>query len=196
MHKNRFPTFLFSIIPGCGLMYLGYMKKGLQVMLMFAATCFIGSFFSNYSIGWFGALFFLLLPIIWFYQMFDAMHTVARMKNQGIELPADDGFYLLDNILRFSPTQNWTRTTAKIIAGILISVGSFSLVLGTLNTLLRYSLFDEKTQKILHLINNAIRHDLIPAIVSIVLIIAGIRLLRGMGTKKTDNFSDMKGDLS
>ena len=191
MQKNRFPTFLFSIIPGCGLMYLGYMKKGLQVMLMFAALCFVGAFFSTYNIGWIGGLFFLLLPVIWFYQMFDAMHTVERMKDQGIELPADDGFYLPDGILRFSPTQN--RTAAKIIAGILILVGSFNLISGVLNNMLRYPVFD---QKILRLINNAVRYDLIPAIVSIVLIIAGIRLLRGRSTKKADNFSDNKGGLS
>jgi len=190
MKKNSFLTFLFSIIPGCGLMYLGYMKKGLQVMLTFAAAGFIGGFFTSYNIGWLQGFFFLLLPVIWFYQMFDAMHTVARMKNQGIELPADDGFYLPDKALRFSPTQN--RTVAKIIAGILILVCSFSLLSGVLNSLWRYPRIN---QEILDIINSTIRYNLIPAIVSIILIIVGVKLLGGKKTVKTDDIYDKEGDL-
>ena len=190
MNKNRFLTFLFSLIPGCGLMYLGYMKKGLQIMLMFAAAGFMGFFFSSFHIGWIEGLFFLLLPVIWFYQMFDAMHTVARMKNQGIELPADDGFILPEKMIRFSPKQN--RTVAKIAAGILILVGSFSLVIGVLNSLWRYPRLN---QEILDIINSTIRYNLIPAIVSIILIIVGIRLLKGKKAAKTDDIYDREGDL-
>lgn len=189
MKKNSFLTFLFSCIPGCGLMYLGYMKKGLQVLTMFAAAGFVGGFFSVYSIDWFAAFFFLMLPIIWFYQMFDAMHTVSRMKDQGIEMPADDGFYLPDKVLRFTPSQN--RTAAKILAGILILVGIISLVLGVLNNLWRYPGLN---QEVLNFIDNIIRNNLIPAIVSIILIIAGIKLLKGSKVKKTDDISDKDGD--
>lgn len=191
MSKNGFLTFLFSTIPGCGLMYLGYMKKGLQIMMMFAVAGFIGAFFASYQITWIGGIFWLLLPVIWFYQMFDAMHTVSRMKNQGIELPADDGFYLPDRMIRFSLAQN--RTAAKIVAGILILVGSLSLITGVLNNLLRYSWIDHE---ILELINSAIRHNLIPAIVSIILIIAGIKLLKGGKVKKLDSIPDKEGDLT
>ena len=190
MKKNGFLTFLFSFIPGCGLMYLGYMKKGLQVMLTFAATGFIGGFFSSFHIGWIEGFFFLLLPVIWFYQMFDAMHTVARMKNQGIGLPADDGFYLPDKVLRFSPAQN--RTAAKIIAGILILAGSFSLVIGVLDSLWQYPAFN---QEILGIINNTIRFNLIPVVVSILLIIFGVRLLKGKNSAKTDDVYDKEGDM-
>ena len=35
MKKNSFLTFCFAFIPGAGEMYLGMMKKGLAVMLLF-----------------------------------------------------------------------------------------------------------------------------------------------------------------
>jgi hypothetical protein len=173
MQKNKFLTFLFSLIPGCGLMYLGYMKKGLQIMAMFAAAGFSGFFFSSLRFGWFEGLFFLLLPIIWFYQLFDSMHTVARMRNQGIELPADDGFILPEKMEKFSPAQN--RTTAKTIAGILIAVGSFSLAMNIIDSLWRLPI----DRQVLSFISHAIRVNLIPAIVSVVLIVIGIKLLKG-----------------
>ncbi|MCL1852478.1 MAG: hypothetical protein FWF88_05525 [Peptococcaceae bacterium] len=191
MNKNRFLTFLFSMVPGCGLLYLGYMKKGLQVMVMFAATVFMGGFFASYGIGWFGGLFFMFLPIIWFYQFFDAMHTVSRMKYQGIELPADDDFILPDRVLRLLPTQN--RKVAKIAAGILILVGSLTLVSGVLNNLWRYPGFD---QEVLHVINTAIQYNLIPAVISVLLILAGIRLLGGSRDKKTDETFSDEGEQS
>ena len=190
MNKNRFLAFLFSLMPGCGLMYLGYMKKGLQIMLAFAAVSFIGGFFASYSMGWLGAFFFMLLPVLWFYQMFDAIHTVTRMKNQGVELPTDDGFYLPDKVLRFSAAHN--RTGAKIIAGILIVTGSISLIMGVFNNLWRYPGIDDE---VVRLINDTIRYNLAPAIISIVLIAVGVTLLKGDKKKKSGNSYDKEGDL-
>ena len=178
MRKNRFLTFLFSLVPGCGLMYLGYMKKGLQIMAMTAVSIFLGAFFSSLHIGWFGAIFFAAIPIIWFYQMFDAMHTISRMKDQGVGLPEDDGFYLPEKLERFSPAQN--RMAAKILAVSLIVIGCVSLVSGVLNNLWLYPV----NHQIVQVINTAIRNNLIPGIVSIILIIAGIKLLTGSKSKK------------
>ena len=189
MQKNRFLTFLFSLVPGCGLMYLGYMKKGLQVMLMFAAACYMGIFFSSLRFGWFEVLFFMLMPVIWFYQMFDAMHTVARMKSQGIDMPADDGFVLPDKLGLFTPTLN--RTVAKIMAGILIVVGCLSLLINVIDNLWRLPIHHE----VLAFINHAIRNSLVPAIVSIILIIAGFKLLKGPKAIKADESHGKDSDL-
>jgi len=186
MKKNRFLTFLFSLIPGCGLMYLGYMKKGLQVMLMFTAAAFMCWFFSPYNIGWLMGFFLLLLPIIWFYQMFDAMHTVVRMRAQGIEMPTDDGFYLPDNMAQFSPLKN--RAIAKVAAAILIIAGSFTLILGVLNSLLQIPWISENWNANYMFI--IIRNNMIPVVVSIILIIAGIRLLKGKGGGKGSDAYD------
>ena len=77
-------TLALSMIPGAGHMYLGYQRKGLLIMGAF--------FFSVFFMGWLGISFLLfLLPLIWFYSFFDAMHTVDGSKDdiqeQEIELP-------------------------------------------------------------------------------------------------------------
>lgn len=77
-------TLALSIIPGAGHMYLGYMKKGLLIMGAFL--------FSVFFMGWLRiSLLLFLLPLIWCYSFFDAMHTVdgsaEEIKDQEIELP-------------------------------------------------------------------------------------------------------------
>ncbi len=73
-----------SVIPGAGHMYLGYQKKGLIIMGAF--------FFSIFFMGWLGiSLLLFMLPMIWFYSFFDAMHisddSKDEVKNETLELP-------------------------------------------------------------------------------------------------------------
>ncbi len=73
-----------SVIPGAGHMYLGYQKKGLIIMGAF--------FFSIFFMGWLGiSMLLFLLPLIWFYSFFDAMHIAddsqEEIKNQALILP-------------------------------------------------------------------------------------------------------------
>jgi hypothetical protein len=76
-------TLALSIIPGAGHMYLGYQSKGLLIMGSF--------FFSIFFMGWLGiSLLLFLLPLIWFYSFFDAMHLVdgsEEIINRELELP-------------------------------------------------------------------------------------------------------------
>lgn len=73
MKKNGFLTFMCSLVPGVGHMYLGMMRKGLGVM-----SLFMGIIAVTYLTG----LDFLLfaLPVIWFYSFFDSMNL--RLKSQ------------------------------------------------------------------------------------------------------------------
>lgn len=82
--NKRSITLALSIIPGAGHMYLGYQKKGLIIMGAFS--------FSIFFMGWLGiSLLLFLLPLIWFYSFFDAMHTLdgsnENIKNQEIIFP-------------------------------------------------------------------------------------------------------------
>ena len=76
-------TLALSIVPGAGHMYLGYQSKGLIIMGAF--------FFSIFFMGWLGiSLLLFLLPLIWFYSFFDAMHLVdgsEEIINRELELP-------------------------------------------------------------------------------------------------------------
>lgn len=73
-----------SVIPGAGHMYLGYQKKGVIIMGTF--------FFSIFFMGWLGiSMLLFMLPLIWFYSFFDAMHIAddskEEIKNQAINFP-------------------------------------------------------------------------------------------------------------
>ncbi|AAO35067.1 hypothetical protein K144313037_02610 [Clostridium tetani] len=64
MRSNKFLTFIFSFIPGAAHMYLGFQKKGIQIMLLFFSLLFLGNFLRT-------DMFLILLPIVWFYSFFD-----------------------------------------------------------------------------------------------------------------------------
>lgn len=68
-----------SIIPGAGHMYLGYQKKGLVIMGAF--------FFTVFFMGWLNlSLFLFVLPLIWFYSFFDALHSVEGNNFESEEI--------------------------------------------------------------------------------------------------------------
>ena len=67
MKKSSVLTFLFSLFPGAGHMYLGLMKKGASLMLIFCALFSLASFLGLSFLA-------VFLPVIWFYAFFDAIN--------------------------------------------------------------------------------------------------------------------------
>ena len=65
--KGKFLTFLFSLFPGAGQMYLGFMKMGGSIMMLFWGIIGFGVLLNL------GVLYFLL-PVIWCYSFFDAIN--------------------------------------------------------------------------------------------------------------------------
>lgn len=68
--KGKFTTFLFSLLPGLGHMYLGFMKQGLSILMLFFSIFFVMDWL---NIG--AAVYFI--PIIWLYSFFDALNKNA-----------------------------------------------------------------------------------------------------------------------
>jgi predicted permease len=62
--KNRFFTFLFSLLPGAGQMYMGFMKRGLCLMSCFFLLLFISTWLNISPIMF-------IVAIVWFYSFFD-----------------------------------------------------------------------------------------------------------------------------
>lgn len=76
--NRRIITCLLSVVPGAGHMFLGYQKLGLELMTLF--------FFCFFFIDWLRIGFFMfIIPVIWFYSMFDALH-----KASGDEAPVEE----------------------------------------------------------------------------------------------------------
>lgn len=69
LRKSKFLTFVFSLIPGVGHLYLGLMKRGLLLL--------IGTFAAIYFITVLPMVFPFVLAVIWFYGMFDALQKVS-----------------------------------------------------------------------------------------------------------------------
>lgn len=74
--NKKLITLALSAIPGAGHMYLGLQNKGLVLMAVFLFTVFF--------MGWLASsLFLFVLPLIWFYSFFDALHIVNGTKTDS-----------------------------------------------------------------------------------------------------------------
>ena len=200
MKKNRFLTFLFSIIPGVGHMYLGYMKRGVEFMTMFAVSAYLSFLFISFSRGngieFIGVIFLIILPIIWFYQMFDSMHIISQMKRLQIEVPQDDGFFIpgFDNITNIDALKVFkNRKVAKTIAAILVIFGAYILfvnITGSIGNILSNNYY---YNPVYYQTYNSIMNYVPSVIISLVLIFAGIKLLLGKNSKN-NNQDNQDGD--
>lgn len=142
--NRKMITIALSIVPGAGHMYLGLMKQGLQFMSIF--------FFAAFLMGWLNmSLFLFILPVVWFYSLFDAYH---RVEEGRIDKWEDDLFLI--SWLKFNP-----RT-----------VGWGLILLGCLVIIQRVAA---------PLLIPALRQYLQTGIVALILIVSGIKLLLGSG---------------
>lgn len=202
--KNKFWTFFFAIIPGCGHMYLGYMKRGVQFMTMFAAFAFLGGFtmvgpFGSSTNGIIGVFFLIFLPVIWFYQMFDSMHTVSQMRRLEIEFPEDDGFFIpgvsnISNISNLDSLNFFKKPqVVKAIAVILICVGGYVLFANMSESIYGLVYASAKSTRIKNMYAetyNTIMRYTPSVVISLVLIFAGIKLLKGNQKKQHNKYPD------
>ena len=76
--KNKILRFIFSLLPGAGEMYMGFMKMGLSLMTLFFIIITISAFLRLDS------LIFICI-IVWFYSFFN-VHNIAAMPEE--EFPA------------------------------------------------------------------------------------------------------------
>lgn len=139
--KSKVLALVFSFIPGAGHMYLGYKEQGLQLMAVF--------FFSLFVMDWLHMTFLIfLIPIIWFYSMFDALQKTAQgpMNHQ-------EDFVLGD----------WLNRNHRMLAYLLIGLGVLMIFSKFVFGFIMWH-YNEYIQT---------------AVVSLLLIAGGIKLLRG-----------------
>lgn len=78
---SAFATFLFSVMPGGGHMFLGLMKRGTQLMAVFWVCFILALMFKQPLLG------VPMMVTVWFYAQFEAMH-IRRKLNLGT--PVED----------------------------------------------------------------------------------------------------------
>lgn len=128
--KNGFLTFVFSLLPGAGEMYMGFFKQGVSIMSAFFMLIFVSSWLNL------GPLMFIL-PVLWFYSFFH-VHNLASLR--------DEEFYSIEDNYLFNYDQNKLQAMfgeskgRKIFAIVLIFLG-VSAIWNTLMDLLKSCLY-------------------------------------------------------
>lgn len=157
--KSKSVAKVLSLFPGAGHLYLGYQKRGIQLMAIFLLSIYLLDFL---RLG----LFLFLIPIIWFYSFFDGLQKASIYGNG----PIDDQpivNYLINH-------QKWIGI-AFVFTGLYYFAGNivFPIMAPKLRELYDVDLyywFDRYFQT---------------AVVSLLFIIGGFKLLSGSKKKKT-----------
>ena len=126
MHPNphKFLTFLFSLLPGAGHMYLGLMKRGLSFMALFAA-CILGmAVFSGFFMAPFAYVFALSIPVVWFVAFFD-LWRYPRMTPE--EKAAQQDEYLFIHGKQTIPMRPMLRKL-RVVAGVLLVLAGLQTI--------------------------------------------------------------------
>lgn len=116
--KSRFLSFVFSLIPGVGQMYLELMQRGLSIMILFFGAVALATIFGAAEIM------VLIGPVVFFYSMFDALQLRRRIN---------DGLPVADQPLwTWRQVEGWlhleTRQTQRLLAYALIAWGGLRLL--------------------------------------------------------------------
>jgi TM2 domain-containing membrane protein YozV len=111
--KGSFLTFCFSLLPGAGQMYMGFMKRGISLMSFFFLLIFLASWFRLESIM-------LIMPIIFFYAFFDT-HNIRAMSDEEFYALEDD--YILYPELVKEKVRILQGKYRTVFAGALIVIG-------------------------------------------------------------------------
>lgn len=169
MKKNLFLTFCCACVPGCGQMYQGYMRRGASLAFWFWGLVFVAVLLNM-------TILMALMPIIWAFAFFDAFNirglTPEQQANFGDDFIPNNAFfkqYKLDGLLR-------KMSLGRMMGWGLILVGALVLYNTLFNNLFWYvrSAFP---------IIGTFFDNIIPLGVGIVVILLGVRMLRG---KKND----------
>lgn len=152
--KSKFLTFLCSLVPGAGHMYLGFMKMGVSLLLTFVGIMSIASWTGIDELVFVGF-------VVWIYAFFH-VHNIAGAPDE--EFQKQEDYYLI------SFGNDMPRNMQRIISIGLILLGGLMLI-----NVLPHML----PQFIINYMPNGIFHYLPQSIVALVLIAAGIVMIMG-----------------
>ncbi len=156
--KSKVIAMLLSVFPGAGHMYLGLQRRGLQLMAAFLFSIYILDVLHL-------SLFLFLIPIIWFYSFFDSMQQLSRYGKEEF---------------KDEPIVSWLINHQKWVGIGLVALGCFYL-------------FDQALIPLLDRLFNEFqvyywaKSYLQTAIVAILLIGGGLKLLLGTKRKKGES---------
>lgn len=172
--KSGFLTFCFSLLPGAGEMYLGFMKMGISLMGMFFGIVAVGGFLNLASVM-------LIDVVLWFYSFFH-VHNLAGMTDEEFLKTEDTFLFHLDEILDMSGEREKYR---KVVAIILIAAGILLFWSGWKRALMPW--IPDALLKLLSRFENTAPRML----VGIAIIIGGVHMIKGKKEELEDVIIDI-----
>lgn len=162
--KNRFLTFCFSMMPGAAEMYMGFMRTGTELMLLFLGMIMIPSFIGLDGLA-------ILAVVVWAYGFFHANH-LASLSDEEFEKVEDDDIFGME---LFRKGKKKIQGNSRAIAVLLIILGIWLLWRTGIDMLWHYRVLPEYIYELLFTIN-----DYLPrAVASILVIVLGVHMIRG-----------------
>lgn len=161
--KNKFLTFICSLLPGAGEMYMGFMKMGISLMVCFFLALMLADIMSEFMV--------FIAAIVWFYSFFH-VHNLAGLPDEMFFEVKD--VYLLPFAGKEDEKMMITGKYRKVAAIILIVIGISGLLKSFYYVVARY--FPQEVRMIL---NDFIFYDLPRVVFSIAVIVLGIYMIRG-----------------
>ena len=116
--RNKFITFIFSLLPGGAEMYMGFMKMGASLLAIFL----LGFLFIVYM--QLEDVFIVVEALIWIIGFFHA-RNMAKLTQEELELVEDKAIW--EDMLGVEDVKISNSKLAKLFGGILIVAGILSL---------------------------------------------------------------------
>ena len=168
--KNGTLRFICSLLPGAGEMYMGFMKMGVSIMILFFIMCSLTELLGS-------EIFVALSVVVWCYSFF-RVHNLASMPEERLKVYHDD--YIFSDSSKYGDVFSTGNKFYKIEAAVLIFLGTLMCIKGVYRSVVNY--IPAEYQGI---INQVV--DMLPRLIVGILIIAlGIWMIRGK-KKELDN---------
>ncbi|MCM1040733.1 MAG: hypothetical protein NC314_13510 [Roseburia sp.] len=180
--KNRFLLFCCSFCPGAGELYLGFMKMGLSLLLIFALSVM----FVSYS--GIGVLTFVPM-VIWVYGFFHA-NNLGGLSDEAFMQVKDEYLFGIGAEDTESVKDFFTGKYRKVFAVILILLG-VSMAWQTVCRTIRYVVGNDFYFQYISPITGYISNEVPRAIVGIAVIWIGVKMIQGK-KRELDQLEDME----
>lgn len=127
--KSGFLTFIISLCPGAGEMYMGLYKQGISLMVLFWGIGVISGW-AHLELLWF------LEPVIWFYSFFHA-NNLRGMPEEEFNRIEDS--FLWENYIETDRNWKFSGKHKRTFAIVLILLGIYILFQGVFCGMLWYA---------------------------------------------------------
>lgn len=179
--KGKFLTFCFSLLPGAGHMYLGFMKQGISLMTLFCGTIFVSIYMNIGPLT-------LLLPIMFCYSFFD---TINKNSLSDEDFYALEDAYLFD--LNFDNFKNIIHGKFRPLIALALIIIGMQMLLSNLYSILLRALPDYISSIIYNILYPFI--DRLPKLlIGLGIIAAGLSLIRGKKKNLGLETAEMEGE--